>query len=119
MIQVTPHMRILVAIEPADFRKGIDGLAQLCRAALDADPFSGTVFVFKNRRRTAIKLLVYDGLGFWLCQKRLSKDRFRFWPESSKSTCRLEAHELQVLLSAGNPRASQTPPPWRRIEARV
>ncbi len=47
MIQVTPHMRILLAIEPADFRKGIDGLSRLCRAVLNADPFSGYVFVFR------------------------------------------------------------------------
>jgi len=68
VIQLTTHMRILVAIEPADFRKGIDGLAEVCRARLDQDPFQGTVFVFRNRRATAIKILVYDGQGFWLCQ---------------------------------------------------
>ncbi len=60
MIQLTPQMRILVAVEPADFRKGIDGLCQLCRQALGADPFSGGVFVFRNRLGTAIKLIVYD-----------------------------------------------------------
>jgi transposase len=58
MIQITPHMRVLVAVAAADLRRGIDGLAQLCRASLQADPFTGTVFVFRNRRRTAIKLLV-------------------------------------------------------------
>jgi transposase len=51
---------VLVAVEAADFRRGIDGLAQLCRASLRTDPFTGTLFVFRNRRRTAIKLLVYD-----------------------------------------------------------
>jgi len=63
-------MRILVAIEPADFRCGIDGLARLCRTALAENPLSGTVFVFRNRRRTGIRVLVYDGQGFWLCYKR-------------------------------------------------
>lgn len=82
MIQVTPQMRILLCLEPADFRRGIDGLAQLCREALSADPFSGTAFVFRNRRRTSLKILVYDGQGYWLCQKRLSEGRFRWWPES-------------------------------------
>ena len=67
MIQLTPHMRILVAVEPIDFRAGIDGLAGACRRRLDADPFSGALFVFGNRARTAIKILVYDGQGFWLC----------------------------------------------------
>ena len=71
MIQVTPQMRIRVAVEPADFRKGIDGLARLCREALGSDPFSGSVFVFGNKSRKAVKILVYDGQGFWLCQKRL------------------------------------------------
>jgi len=60
MIQVTPQMRILVAVEAADFRKGIDGLARVCKEALGADPFGGTVFVFRNRRGTSIKLLAYD-----------------------------------------------------------
>ena len=71
MIQITPHMRILVAVEPVDFRAGIDGLAAACRKHLLADPFSGGVFVFGNRARTGIKILVYDGQGFWLCHKRL------------------------------------------------
>jgi transposase len=72
MIQVTPQMRILVAMETADFRRGIDGLAALCRRALEADPFTGTLFVFRNRRHTSIKLLVYDGQWFWLCQNQPS-----------------------------------------------
>ena len=50
LIQITPQMRVLVAIEPVDFRKGIDGLARLCRDQLKSDPYSGTVFVFRNRR---------------------------------------------------------------------
>jgi len=60
MIQLTAHMRILVAVEPVDFRAGIDGLCSLCRKILHSDPFSGTVFVFRNRRKTALKVLVYD-----------------------------------------------------------
>jgi hypothetical protein len=61
MIQITPHMRILLAVEPVDFRKGIDGLAQLCRQRLQSDPMAGAVFVFSNRRRKALKILCYDG----------------------------------------------------------
>ena len=74
MLQLTPQMRILVAVEAVDFRKGIDSLAELCRAKLNADPFSGCLFVFRSRRSTSIKVLVYDGQGFWLATKRLSKD---------------------------------------------
>jgi hypothetical protein len=56
MIQITPQMRILVAIEPVDFRKGIDGIARICQEALRQDPFCGAVFVFRNRRATALKV---------------------------------------------------------------
>ena len=116
MIQVTPQMRILVAVEPADFRKGIDGLARVAQEELRGDPFSGCVFVFRNRRRTSVKLIVYDGQGFWLCQKRLSQGRFRFWPTSaSKAGRALEAHELQVLLCAGDFEAAKGAPAWRPV----
>jgi hypothetical protein len=66
MIQIAPQMRILVAVEAVDFRRGIDGLSRVCRDQLASDPFSGTLFVFHNRRRTAIKILAYDGQGFLL-----------------------------------------------------
>lgn len=116
MIQVTPQMRILVAVEPADFRKGIDGLARLCKEELKRDPFCGTVFVFRNRRATAIKALAFDGQGFWLCQKRLSRGRFCWWPTNRTGAAKtLRAHQLQVLLSAGNPEATQAAPPWRPV----
>ncbi len=116
MIQITPQMRILVAVEPADFRCGIDGLARLCRVALSSDPFSGAVFVFRNRRKTAVKLLVYDGQGFWLCYKRLSSARFRWWPSrAGEQVSKLEAHELSVLLRGGDPSATRAAPTWRKL----
>lgn len=117
MIQVTPQMRVLVAVEAADFRRGIDGLAQLCRCTLEVDPFTGIVFVFRNRRGTAIKLLVYDGQGFWLCHKRLSRGRFRWWPSGQMAATVLQAHELQVLISAGDPSTTRAAPMWRRVDS--
>ncbi|NLW34437.1 MAG: IS66 family insertion sequence element accessory protein TnpB [Syntrophorhabdus aromaticivorans] len=120
MIQVTPQMRILVAVEPADFRKGIDGLARLCKDVLKQDPFRGWLFVFRNRRATAVKVLTYDGQGFWLFQKRLSHGRFRWWPASRTGAGRtLEAHQLQVLLSAGNPDGVQAAPTWRSVSPAI
>jgi transposase len=114
MIQITPQMRILVAVEPADFRKGIDGLGGVCRRVLEEDPFSGCVFVFRNRRATAIKILIYDGQGFWLCQKRLSKKRFRWWPDGAR-TRELESRDLQVVLWNGDPSRAKMGPLWRPL----
>lgn len=67
MLQLTPQSRIFLAIEPVDFRRGIDGLAAVCRRQLAQNPLEGAVYVFRNRRATAIKVLFYDGQGYWLC----------------------------------------------------
>ncbi len=116
MLQCTPQMKILVAIAPVDFRRGIDGLARLCREALQHDPFAGTVFVFRNRRATALKVLMYDGQGFWLCHKRLSQGRFPWWPAASTGGVqRLVAHQLSVLLAAGNPSQAGAAADWRPV----
>jgi transposase len=119
MLSIAPQMRILVAVQPADFRKGIDGLAGLCRTVLCEDPFSGVVFVFRNRRATAIKILVYDGQGFWLCQKRLSKSRFQWWPESAGGAVReLDARDLQLVVWNGDPTRGAMKPLWRGLRIR-
>lgn len=116
MIQITPQMRVVVAVEPADFRRGIDGLARQCKEVLKHDPLSGWVFVFRNRRATAVKVLVYDGQGFWLCHKRLSSGRFPWWPASTSAAAKtLAAHQAQVLFSAGNPEATRAALPWRPV----
>jgi transposase len=116
MLQITPQMRLLVAIEPVDFRKGIDGLVYLCKQSLGEDPLRGAVFAFRNRRATAVKVLVYDGQGYWLCQKRLSEGRFRWWPSATGQCVQsLAAHQLQVLLSAGDPSATKAAPTWRSV----
>lgn len=117
MIQLTPQMRLLVAVAPVDFRRGIDGLCRLCREVLSSDPFSGTVFIFRNQRGTAIKLLAYDGQGYWLCQKRLSQGKFQHWPEGREVQRELLAHELAVLLAGGDPERTHAAPQWRRVTA--
>ena len=116
LIQITPQLRILVATDAIDGRKGIDSLAQLCREKLDADPFSGCLFIFRSRRGTAIKLLAYDGQGFWLATKRLSKGRFKWWPTGEMPGKTLRAHQAQLLLAAANPDA-EAPPVWRQVSA--
>ena len=113
MIQLTPQMKILVAVEAVDGRKGIDSLARLCQEALGADPFSGTVFIFRSRSGTAIRLLVYDGQGFWLAQKRLSKGRFKWWVKGQTAR-KLEAHQAQLLVAGGDPE-TEAAPVWRKL----
>ena len=116
LIQITPQIRILVAVEAIDGRKGIDAIAQLCREKLNADPFSGYLFIFRTRRGTAIRVLQYDGQGFWLATKRLSKGRFKWWPTGSEAAKTLRAHQAQLLLAAGNPE-TEAAPVWRRVSA--
>jgi transposase len=116
MIQITPHMRIMLAVEAVDFRKGIDGLAGVCRGILQIDPFTVYLFVFRNRRGTSIKLLLYDSQGFWLCQKRLSKGKFKWWPKETDGVSRtLAAHQLQTLLWNGNPDRTSVSAEWKKI----
>ena len=116
MIQVTPQMRILLAVDPVDFRSGIDGLGRICKEVLQADPLSGTLFAFRNRRGTSLKLLVYDGQGAWMMVKRLSRDKVRWWPRTGhQGVLRLDAHELQILLWNGDPSQSRIAPAWRRV----
>ena len=116
LIQITPQMRVLVAVEPVDFRKGIDGLARLCRDQLKSDPYSGTVFVFRSRGSRSIKVLCFDGLGFWLCLRRLSQGSFKWWPtHPNDASVRLLAHELQVLICGGDPNGTKVPAAWRPL----
>lgn len=116
MIQITPQMRILLAIEPVDFRKGIDGLAGLCRQVLATDPLDGVLVVFRSRSRRALKIICYDGQGYWLFQKRLSQGRFTWWPETKDgSTARVDPHQLHLLLWNGDPSRTGVAPMWRAV----
>jgi transposase len=118
MIQVGPTTRVLVAIDPIDGRKGIDGLAQLCRTELSCDPMSGVLVCFRNRSAKTVKVLQYDGQGFWLCQKRLSSGSFKHWPsatDTSAASRELLTHELYALLMGGDPDQAQAAPMWRRV----
>src|ERR1035441_6993947 len=99
-----------------DILEDADELAQVCRQRLNTDPITGALFVFANRRRRALKILVYDGQGFWLCQKRLSQGRFDWWPSGGQQpTLGLDVHQLQLLIWNGNPNYAQAAPMWRPI----
>ena len=116
MLQITAKHRIFIAVDPIDFRCGIDGIAAICRRQFQLDPMSGHYFLFRNRRGTSIKVLAYDSQGFWLCQKRLSKGTFKHWPNIDASMLYLDSSQMQVLLNNGDPAQVKTGEPWRRID---
>jgi transposase len=115
MRQLTPQSRILLAIEPVDFRKGIDSLAALCQQALAENPRSGALYVFRNRAGTAGNILCYDGQGYWLCTKRLSQGRFIYWPTAAGPHAHLAARALAVLLWNGDPTQARMAEEWQPV----
>jgi len=117
MIYITAQMRVLVAIEAVDGRKGIDSLVRVCQERLSEDPMRGCVFIFRSRRGMSIRVLAYDGQGYWLAQKRLSKGKFVWWPESEAAAKPLEAYEAQLLMAAGDVSRVRAAPMWRRVNA--
>lgn len=110
MIQLHANTAILLATQPADFRKGIDGIQAICQSQLNCDSRSGTLFVFINRNKTMVRALAYDGTGFWLMTKRLSKGKFRGWPKSLQAVNVIEAKQLRTLLLGNSPVV-----PWQKI----
>ena len=90
-------VKVYLAAGSTDMRKQINSLSILVQERLELDPFSGSVFVFCNRRRSTVKALYWDRNGFCLWQKRLEKDRFR-WPETGEEVLRISPRELRWLL---------------------
>jgi transposase len=115
MIQLTPPSRIFLATEPVDFRKGIDGLGAVGRQVLGDNPLEGAVYVLRNRSGTAIKLLLYDGQGYWMMMKRLAQGRWSWWPPSADARVPLSARELMIVTWHGDPARAQTAKDGRRV----
>lgn len=105
MIGPAGSVRVLVAARPVDFRKGAEGLARLVREQMAADPFSGTVYVFRAKRADRIKLIYWDGTGLCLFAKRLEDGEFR-WPKIQDGVMRLTSAQLGALLEGLD---------WRRV----
>ena len=115
MINVSPKHKIFLSIAPIDFRKGLDAIARLCLRQFNQDPLHGHYFIFRNKRKTDIKLLYYDSQGFCLFQKRLSTGRFNYWPTAASQLVTLTPTQLQVLLYNGNPECTHESGPWRSL----
>ena len=105
MIGPAGSVRVMVATRPVDFRKGADGLAALVRDTMAADPFGGTVFVFRAKRADRVKLIFWDGSGLVLVAKRLEDGAFK-WPTITDGVIRLTAAQLSALLEGLD---------WRRV----
>lgn len=99
MILLTHESQIQLGLQPADFRKGVDGFVALCKNELLLEPRDGTIFVFINRARTMIRALSYDGTGYWLMTKRLSRGKFKHWPSSHGALSKTSARELRQIIS--------------------
>lgn len=115
MIQLTPSTKVFICISLLDFRLGIDGLFGHCQMKLKCDPFSGAVFAFIGKSRKSIKLLVYDGQGFWLMHKRLSKGRFDWWPQSEESCVQLDPRNFLILINNGDPEQIKIQSDWKKL----
>lgn len=90
--------KIFIAIQPIDFRTRLEGTLAICRQQLQQDPLSGHVFLFRNKKTTTVRLIFYEHLGFWLLEKRLSKGRFHYWPNSPLACGEMTRTQLQQLL---------------------
>jgi transposase len=107
MIIPSGTVRVLVAVRPVDFRRGMDGLAALVRETLGSDPYSGVIYVFRAKRADRVKLLLWDGTGLVLVSKRLEQGKFQ-WPAITDGMMRLTASQLAALLEGLD---------WRRVRA--
>lgn len=114
MFGLGPATKIYIAVEGVDMRKGFDGLYGLVRDRLGHDPLSGHLFLFSNRDRSRLKILVWDGSGLWVCAKRLEKGRFR-WPSATEGSClAMRPEELAMLLNGLDLADAQPRKNWLR-----
>jgi transposase len=98
---------IWIAVHPVDMRKGIEGLSLIIQEALGQSPGSGSAFLFRNHAANRLKVLIWDGNGVWLCQRRLHKGRF-VWPD---------VHDLSFALSEQQWHWLTAGADWRRLTA--
>lgn len=113
MIALSSQSKAYVALHPVDFRKGIRGLKAICRDYLKQNSESGVIFVFRNKMMNSIKILAYDGQGYWLMQKRLSRGKFPWWPEGIGRGDHLDYRKLQLIINAAMD--SQFSDDWKRV----
>jgi len=115
MITIPPNTDIYVAVENVDFRNGINGLGRICREKIRKDPMNKALYVFRNKKKTTLKILYYDGSAFWLFMRRLSTGKIKWWPSSNQFACSLESKKLQILIMNGNPEGAEFGDDWKKV----
>ena len=116
MLSLTGSLKIVVALEPCDMRKGFDGLYGLVAQRLQEDPRAGALYVFSNRHHTRLKMLYFDGTGLWLLTKRLERGTFS-WPRSAEanaSKLKLTPEALALLTDGVDLRGGRLRPWYER-----
>lgn len=111
MLLLPKAVRIYVAKEPVSLRKSFDGLSNIIRGELGRDPLSGHLFVFINRRRTQVKLLMWTRGGFTILHKRLERGRFSV-PKTGPKAASIDVHELSMLLEGLVPQQGRAALRW-------
>ena len=116
MLSFAGSLKVFVALEACDLRKGFNGLHALVTERLGEDPRAGALFVFSNRTHTRIKILYWDGSGLWVLTKRLEQGTFS-WPKSLEPTVtklRLTPQALAMLTDGVDLRGGKLRPWYER-----
>ena len=119
MFTIAQQVKIFVALQPTDMRRGFDGLSGLVSQTLEQDPLSGHLFLFRNRRRDRLKILYWDGDGYALFYKRLARGTFEFpLPADSQSpSLEIRASELAMLLDGIELQGRRRRPRYERVQS--
>lgn len=102
--------QVWLAVEPVDMRLGIDGLSLRIQESLGCSPCDGSAYAFRNRRHNRLKLLIWDGTGVWLCQRRLHRGHF-IWPNAKSPVCTLDHAQWKWLITGVDWQRLEVPPP--------
>jgi transposase len=114
MINFIHGVNVIFIQKSIDFRKGMDSLSSYCRNILKKDPMSGCIFVFRNKQKTCLRILFYDGQGFWLSTKRMSQGKFKI-PSTEEDCIDMDIKKLQILLLGCDLDKAIPLEDWRKI----
>lgn len=100
--------QIWLAVAPVDMRRGLDGLSGIVQQSLGHAPCAGSAFIFRNRSGNRLRLLLWDGNGVWLCQRRLHRGSF-VWPKVGEAVFAMTQAQWQWLIAGVD---------WQRLSVR-